>query len=65
MFPITKPHPRPFEVAELAEPFLRMLRTEPSFARPVIGGRFPSATGRPKETRQLQIASAPDHGHTS
>ena len=48
MLPITKPHPRPFKLAKLAEPFLRMLRTEPGFARTIIRGRFPSATGRPK-----------------
>ena len=65
MLPIIKPHPRPFKLAELTQPFLRMLRTEPSFARPVIGGRFPSATGWTKETRQFQIASMPDHPHTS
>jgi hypothetical protein len=65
MLPITKPHPRPFEVAELAEPFLRMFRTEPRFSRPVVRGRFPSATGWTKETRQLQITSMPDHPHTS
>ena len=48
MLGITKPDPRPFELAELTQPFLRMLRTEPGFARTIIGGRFPSATGRPK-----------------
>jgi hypothetical protein len=48
MLPITKPHPRPFKLAKLAEPFLRMLRTETGFARTIIRGGFPSATCRPK-----------------
>ncbi len=45
VLPITKPHPRSFELAELTEPFLRMFRAEPGFPCPIIGVRFPSATG--------------------
>lgn len=36
MLPITKPYPRPFVLAELTEPFLCMLRTEPGFPRPAL-----------------------------
>jgi hypothetical protein len=65
MLRITEPYPRPFDLAELTQPFLRMLRTEPGFPRPVVGGRFSSATGWTEQTWQFETTSVPDHAHTS
>ncbi len=45
---ITEPHPGSFDMTKLTEPFLGMFRTEPGFPRPIVRGRFPSATGRSK-----------------
>ena len=53
VLPVTEPYPGSFELAKLAQPFLRMLRTEPGFSCPVISGRYPSTTGRTEQTWQF------------
>lgn len=55
---ITEPCPRPFELAELAEPLLGMFGTQPGFPSPVIRGRFPSATGWTEQTWQFETLPA-------
>ena len=47
---ITKPYPRPFDLAKLTQPFLRILRTEPGFPRTIVGGRVRNRLDRKELT---------------